>query len=145
MPSDHGDSDGNRLRRSLISPRTMVRLLVVGRVVGVELHYRRVWGALVLLGGQLVCRVLLVRHALRWGNRMLLPRSKDLVNRLGALSGASGVYLNPPPVPCPWARARHVGLPDGLVMVAGDKVGQAARSDVGSESLTGVGVGSSDL
>ena len=33
---------------------------------------------------------------------------QNLVNRLGALSSASGVYLVRPPVPArPWARARH--------------------------------------
>ena len=66
---------------------------------------------------------------------------QDLVNRLGALSSVSGVYLVRPPVPAPMGSGSSSALPGGLVVVAG--VGQAARSDVGS--LSGVGVSSSGV
>ena len=64
------------------------------------------------------------------------------MNSLDALSGASGVCLVRAPVPAPMGSGSSLALPGGLVMVAG--VSQAARSDhdVGSESLSGMGVGS---
>ena len=54
---------------------------------------------------------------------------QDLVNRLGALSGAAGVYLVPRlpgPVPAPMGSGSSSALPGGLVMVDGG--GPAARS-----------------
>ena len=54
---------------------------------------------------------------------------QDLVNRLGSLSGAAGVYLVPRlpgPVPAPMGSGSSSALPGGLVMVDGG--GPAAHS-----------------
>ena len=68
---------------------------------------------------------------------------QDLVNRLGALSDASGVYVMRPPAPAPMGAGSSSALPGGLVMVAGVSqasrfhLGPLSRLDVGSKSCLG--------
>ena len=80
---------------------TMRALLpVTAPVMGVVLRCRLVEGALVLLGGRLAGWALPGRLALQVADAA--AQVQDLVNRLGALSGAAGVYLVPRlPVPAP--------------------------------------------
>ena len=91
-------------------------------------------GALVLLGGLMVGRALPGGLGARQSDAA--AEVQDLVNRLGALSGAAGVYLVPRlPVPAPMGSGSSSALPGGLVLVAG--VGTAAHSDLESSFFCG--------
>ena len=81
-------------------------------------------GALVLLGGLMVGRALPGGLGARQSDAA--AEVQDLVNRLGALSGAAGVYLVPRlPVPAPMGSGSSSALPGGLAMAA--RGGPAAR------------------